>query len=189
MDQRERDVRFLFNTVALALILMAIMHAFAPYLEEAQLRAEDKPPLFNTVPVTAQQMPSLMRNASAKPTMLVMYASWCVVCRKLLPDLIAMKQDRRLDFLNTVFVSVDDVPPRLRKYLTRNNYDGNFTPYIMSNGDHRDISTTMASSGIRYQGKIPYVAFLDRNGRMVSDFVGYFPPQDVLAHASKVKGK
>jgi thiol-disulfide isomerase/thioredoxin len=185
MDRRERDMRFLIQAIAVSFLLMALMQAFAPYLEEAQLRAEDKLPDIQTVPITAERLPGLVMNG--KPTMLVVYASWCSVCRSLLPEIIALQNQRRLDFMNRLFVSIDDVPPHLRTYLARQGYGGAFTPYIMQYGDHRRIMDVLGKNGVRYEGKIPYVAFFNRQGNVVAHFAGLVTPDQFMALAEKAK--
>ncbi len=176
------DLRFVFSAVVIALILMAIMHAFAPYLQEKQMQSEGQEAV-RLVPLTADELQAMLSDGN--PRMLVVYASWCGVCRTFLPDIVRLQREGRLDFLTPVFLSIDDVEPRLRIYLSKNGLAGSFTPYVLQ-GRRAAFSHALKETGARFQSRIPYVAFF-RDGKMETDLEGAVSREEFLRLAESVK--
>lgn len=135
----------------------------------------------------ARDVPAKVVSRSGKPVMLVVYASWCLPCRHTMPGLVQLIKLHKLDFVQPLFLSIDSEPEALASYLLHNDYYTSFEPYLIPMGEQRELAPALAPTGSRYSGKIPYVSFYNRQGKMVSDVLGEADQDTLLRAAAKVK--
>ncbi|MDE3059532.1 MAG: redoxin family protein [Pseudomonadota bacterium] len=183
--KHSRDIRFLFNAAALALIVMAVLQAIQPYLagpdpQAAQIEAFT----YKIVPIPAQAVPPLLHKPDGRPVMLVVYASWCPYCRVMMPDIAHLMAEGEMDGVETVFLSRDQEIRPLAAYLIHQHYDALFTPYILSTGP---LPQLLQSMGSHFSGKIPYLAFFDGRGKLVAEFLGQADEPALRAALERVK--
>ena len=185
----KKDTRFLWNTLAISLLVMALLFAFKPYInvddpQLAQIQHLDR----NIVSIKAADLPGIVHSPSGKPVMLVMYASWCGYCKRVMPVVVEMVQDHKLDMFESVFVSIDDQPRLLSTYLVHKGYDGAFIPYrVDRNMVNGSFGSFTSATGSHYQGAIPYIGFFGRDGKLISDASGYVSKQNVLDIVEKIQ--
>ena len=183
----DKDWQFLFNAVVLSLVIMGMLHAFMPYISTPEARLEEvRATDRRIVTVKAADVPALLRNASGKPVMLVVYASWCPYCRKLMPTVTGLLRDHRLDRVSPVFLSMDYEPRELSKYLVRQDYHTLFIPYMLEQNivNHR-LSDALKTTGSGFNGAIPYIGFFDGQGKMVGELFGVVDGEKVLKAADQ----
>ena len=180
-----RDSRFVINAFAISLVILALMFAFLPYANNggakiADIKRVDK----NIVTIHPDDLGKMVQSASGKPVMLVFYASWCGYCKKVMPVLVDMVRTHELEQVDAIFVSMDEQPRLLSKYLVNKGYDDAFTPYRLDRDIfHGSFAEFITSSGSHYRGGIPYVGFFNHDGKLISDASGVIGKQDVLSVA------
>jgi len=191
--KKRDDIRFLFNAVLISLTVMAIFFAFQPYMGETPnldevLKVERK-----IVYLEPNDVPQLLKARHGKPVMLVVYASWCPYCQKLMPILKDMMLNRQLDHVSPLFLSMDAQPRVFSKYLVAMGYDKLLPiPYIVDQSPVKRLSMSMEQTGSSYEGAIPYIGFFDENGKMLADNVGPMTGEFILKlskHATSLKIK
>ena len=179
----QKDTQFLFNTFVISLLVMALLFAFEPYIET---NVDPKKEIIaqldhQIVTIYPADLNKFVKSESGKPVMLVMYASWCGYCKKVMPFLVDMVKNHEIDMVDTKFVSIDDQPRLLSRYLVHKEYDNVFTPYRLSRdllrGSYADF---IYSSGSHFRGSIPYIGFFDKQGKLISDASGVVEKDDVM---------
>jgi thiol-disulfide isomerase/thioredoxin len=180
----DRDIKFVINTFVCGLLFIALLQAFGPYLgnpdakrqqvidTQAQIRA-----------VSPADLPKLLARQDKKPVMLVMYASWCPYCRRLMPGLFDMIKAHELDNVVPVFISVDERRDFLAMYIVHAGYMGLYTPYIAP----ESLLKPLLQAGSHYQEHIPYVGFFDGEGKSVAEFNGMVDKGLLLETARTLK--
>ncbi len=108
-----------------------------------------------------------LSDLKGKVVILDFWATWCPPCRKGIPDLIDLKKRYGSKGLEVVGISVDqetkpDVVPFMKDYGI--NY-----PVV-----YGDNSVVMNYGGIR---SIPTSFIIDREGKVVANYVGLYPKQ------------
>lgn len=184
-----RDVPFLLNAVAFSLIFMALMFAIQPYVahdpQSAEVEQSDK----TLVTVHPGELVKLVKADSGKPVLLMMYASWCGYCKQLMPVIVDLKRSGALEPVETVFLSIDDQPRLLSRYLVHRGYAGAFTPYRLEQDLlHGSMDQFIEATGSHFRGTIPYVGFFNRDGKLVTDAAGVVDKDSlmkVVSHANE----
>jgi thiol-disulfide isomerase/thioredoxin len=125
--------------------------------------------------------------AKQKPTMLVVYASWCGYCKRMLPGVVELIRAGQLDFLAPVFVSLDTDARALSSYLVPRDFHKIMTPYVLKDHDIDGFEAFMKPSGSKFDGGIPYIAFFDPHGKLVEEFAGVVNKGELLNAAIKLK--
>ena len=149
--------------VIMALVL-AITITIAPGMGG---NAAEKTPV-DIKPVPAAEASSVIKNASGKEahTIVFVFASWCPHCRRNFPFLVNLAQKYQKKDLNVVAISVDKDKAALTRFLA--GYDSiPFTPYFAMQRFSGDLAASLADSGIRYNGSVPFLALLDKQGRIM----------------------
>ena len=183
-----RDLQFVFNAIVISLTVMAVLFAIKPYLGDDPRLEDIKRLDGNIVTIHPDGMENLVKPASGKPVMLMIYASWCGYCKKMMPSLVQAIENHELDTVEPVFLSIDEQPRLLSKYLVHQGYDILFIPYRLEMGiSPGDFTAFIQKSGSHYRGTIPYIAFFKRDGTLYSDAVGGVDIKDVIKISSQVQ--
>jgi thiol-disulfide isomerase/thioredoxin len=115
--------------------------------------------------------------AAHHPVLIEFWATWCEVCRALLPTMRAAQNTYgdRVDFYG-VNVTVNERKERVQQYVTQNK------PPFQALYDERGVATrafaAMATS---------YIVIIDRNGKVA--YTGEGSDQKILAELAKVTTK
>ncbi len=173
MKVTAKDQKFLYWTVIGSLLFMAFLHILNPLIQPP---APDAPPqekieaaVQKVVTLRASEVMPLLKNDNQKPTLVVVYASWCGYCKQLMPDLIEMMKSGKLSHINMLFLSIDARKLQLASYVAQYGYDEVFTPYQVKASAVNSLGDVLAAVGANYKGAIPYIAFLSPAGRMIGE--------------------
>lgn len=183
---KKGDFKFVFNAFIVALVLMAIMHAFAPYVGLSKAKLADIESVRSaTAAIGPQELEKQLAAENSKPTLLIVYASWCKYCRQTMPAIAEMMRSGELDMVNTVFLSRDRSNDDLALYLVRSGLNGLFTPLREDRAESEHLISLLQGKGARYDGGIPYMAFFDAKGRFLMDMGGVTDRNRLLSALSQ----
>jgi thiol-disulfide isomerase/thioredoxin len=160
------------NVVLTALALAA---GTAPALAQGPAVGDPAPVV--TVPDLDGKPVRVGVGAAHHPVLIEFWATWCEVCRALLPTMRAAQKayGDRVDFYG-VNVTVNERKERVQQYVTQNH------PPFRTLYDERGVATrafaAMATS---------YVVIIDRNGKVA--YTGEGSDQKLLAELAKVTGR
>jgi len=186
-NNRPDDIRFLINTFSTTLIIVAILVTFQPYMENEPRLEEVRYVEQHIVTVDPQDLSRMIKSDTGKPVMLVAYASWCYFCRQVMPVVTKMIRNHELDDVTPVFISLDDQPRKLSRYLVHNEYNTLFASYVVGYGLSREISGAMQPSGSSFTGIIPYVGFFDKNGKLRAESTGIVNERQLSVMVQKLR--
>jgi len=171
----------LFNALILLVLAVAIYLSFKPYIETSEFRLDEVREMDSKIsPVSAENVVEMLRG-NDRPVMLVVYASWCPICRQLMPEVTGLMQEGRLERVIPVFLSVDAQPRELGKYLVYQDYHRLFAPYIIEQTLLNRLPAALQATGSHFNGGIPYVGFFDSEGKMLSEYSGLMTKETLLS--------
>lgn len=130
----------------------------------------------------ANEVPQLIRAQQGKPTLIYIYASWCPYCRTVTPFLKQQLDIGTFRNFNVLFFSIDVNHSRLGHYLAENGLENQVTPYLVRQSGVNDIVTHLQRNGFSFEGGIPFIALLNKDGKIVAEFSG-MPDNDRLTDA------
>lgn len=107
-----------------------------------------------------------------KPTFMVIYSSWCGYCKILMPHIINLKKEGKLENINLIFISIDKDKMKLAEYLLSHDYDKFFTPYIVEKNVPDALENMITSKGHYYDGVVPYTVIFNDEGKIISAIRG-----------------
>lgn len=167
------DIEFLMRTFVFALLLLAILHAFKPYWSDSKAEPGKVEALvMQTGTMTADAITRRIA-ASEKPTMVVIFASWCGYCRTVMPVVHGLWKEGKLNAYQPFFISVDTGAYPLATYLLENGLDDMIPlPVIYDKQRGGNLPANMHAMGAGYQGGIPYIAFFGPRGALLDDING-----------------
>ena len=173
-ERATRDVGFVIKAGVIALLVLAVMHVINPILNPPrEVSMEQITEVAQSiVSLRANETIPLLQNAEGKHTLMVIYASWCPYCKILMPNIMELIRDKKLDHVNQVFFSLDSDYRALATYLLSNHYEGMFTPYIVKGSAVNSLEKALSGTGSAYNSGLPYVAVFDASGRMVDESMG-----------------
>lgn len=137
--------------------------------------------------ITSKQIADSLN--SGKPTLIVMYTSWCGYCKRLLPNITGLKKEGKIEDINLLLISVDKERDKASKYILEHSYDKIFTPYIMASKDEDDLKNIIKSKNGNYTRAIPYTLFFDSNGNLLEENVGIINKKMLLSKIEKMINK
>ena len=107
---------------------------------------------------------------SARPLLINFWATWCVPCRKEMPDLVKIDRDWRGRGLEFVVISADDVAELktdVPKFLQRMR--AGMPAYLLN---ATDTEAAMAQVDPTWGGELPATFLFDRQGKLVFKHTG-----------------
>ncbi len=171
-----------FITVTEALISSAVLFLTAVAFEKIDLtpqvplrsvlEAEVSQFAEQIVDLPISQIARKIETSDGKPTLMVIYASWCAYCKLLLPKIAALKNEGDLNNIHLLFISLDEDKRKLSTYILQRNYDRIYDPYMLENNSVKGLDNFMITKGSSYNGSIPYTVIFDSKGKLVSTLHG-----------------
>lgn len=138
--------------------------------------------------ITASSIANKINAPDNKPTLMVFYTSWCPYCKILMPNIIDLKSNGKLDDMNLIFLSVDKDKNKLSTYILQHNYDKHFTPYIILPDEEQKLKNIIVNKGAHYTRAIPYSLFFDKRGNLVEENVGMMDKKTILVKSHIASG-
>lgn len=124
---------------------------------------------------------------SGKPTLLIIYTSWCPYCNKLMTDATSLKNEGKINWINLLPLSVDSQKTMLSRYVLQRRYEKLFTPYIMDDSAKYFLKSIATSKGWDFSRAIPYSIIFDRNGNAVESFYGTINKESLVMKLENAK--
>lgn len=161
----DRDLSFLIKAAAFSLLFLAFLHVISPLIDpnRDQITAATNA----LVPLSSSELSLRLSNDEGRPALLFIYASWCGYCKQVMPEILQLMRDKKLDGVNTVFLSLDDRRRSLGQYIFTHAYGGLYTPYIYQKG--QSLVGLLGSRGSSFTGAIPYIAVFDAAGNLKAE--------------------
>lgn len=166
-----------FITVKEAIIAAIILWFTAIAFEKVEInQVPTRGVIEAEVRLFAKQLPVLsvsqivekLESGHNKPTLMVIYASWCGVCKKVLPRIYALKKEGSLENINLLFISVDEDKEALSRYVMQHNYTWLFEPYVIEKGGAHNLMNMLALRGLDFKLAVPYLAMFDSEGKAIT---------------------
>ena len=169
---RDKNWSFVISSLAFALLILAALNVLKPVIapdaREPELRALQREIIY----VKAGELPARLKSAQGRDSFLFVYASWCGICRQVMPQLIAHMREGNLDAYNIIMLSVDSKPRDFAAYMVRTGYRGFYTPYVLDQSPFNPLKDTLRKLGSSYDNEIPYAATFDSQGRLIDEMGG-----------------
>ena len=143
-------------------IVLSIVALFSAPAFPVQVEAQGN---LDIIEISVEDAAKFIRRDRGRVVLVLLYASWCPSCRNFFPDFLQLAgryMDREVDVLA---FSVDDTKKDAAEYLR--GYDLTIVPMWLPPGPQGSLGNAMATVGITYGNYIPFVAVLDKKGRMV----------------------
>ena len=151
--------------VLLALLLVAAPRAAAPKLAATPVQ------------VTASDLLARVKASPGKVVLVNTWATWCVPCRKEMPDLLRLRKELGARGFELVLVTADfaDAVPDARAFLAETGVD--FETFHKKQGDQEFIDGLDPS----WSGALPFTVLFNRNGQRAASWEGREPYEQLLA--------
>lgn len=162
---------FVLNVTIITLVVMAVLHAIQPIITPPDPRMPEvgsyEKELISIHPADVDH--KIQKNG---PSIMLVYTSWCGYCRMLVPELVKLINEKKLDGMQKLFISLDKNRSDLSKYLVLNGYKDVFEPYVIMEGTSSGLVQFSAEKGGNYKGQIPYIGVFDKSGKLVAESLG-----------------
>ena len=123
---------------------------------------------------------------AARPLLINFWATWCVPCRKEMPDLVKIDRDYRGRGLEFVVISADDVSELktdVPKFLAEMR--AGMPAYLLN---ATDTEAAIAQVDPTWGGELPATFLFDRQGKLVFKHTGIIDAAELRAELEKVIG-
>jgi len=143
------------------ILLLFFVWAFA-------LNAQTNEPKVDTL--SSGRIRELIKNDSARVTLINVWASWCKPCLKEIPALLKVRKDFQKSDVNVLLVSADDMEvldSDVKPLLKKNNVD--FLTYIRADAKDDAFINGLDSS---WSGALPTTFVFDNDGKLLEMMVG-----------------
>jgi thiol-disulfide isomerase/thioredoxin len=134
-------------------------------------------------PVDQTSFAKMVATHKGKIVLVDFWATWCVPCRKEMPELVKMSERLRAKGLDFVTVSSDEAGKEQAafKVLMENAVAA---PFYLKKVD--DDDKFFESVDTKWSGEIPAMFIYDRSGKRVRSFLGETPVKDIEAAVQKL---
>ncbi len=134
-------------------------------------------------PVNEASYPKLVAAHKGKVVLVSFWATWCVPCRKEMPELVKLEEKLRARGFDLVTISAD-LPEREAaavKVIADNHVPG--PVYLKKAADDDKFSDAIDAN---WGQVLPALFLYDRNGKKVKSFIGETPMNVIEAAVDKV---
>lgn len=183
------DIEFLMRALVISLLIMALLHSFKPYLGDsvAADRAAVEDLARQSRFMTPGEVTGYLKQ-SARPTMLVVYASWCQYCKMVMPSLRDLWSEGTLPGDQMLVVSLDTQLNPLAEYLLANRLDPMIgVPVILKANETSALRKALRPLGSSFTGGIPYIGFFDKGGQLLDEVHGAVDKNELERALVKLK--
>ena len=112
------------------------------------------------------------------PTLMIVFTSWCPFCKKLLPEIVSLANERG-EKLNVVAISFDEDPTAIRGYISSLPQLPPFTVYNHSSDNERSlVQAFLFKNKMNFTGAIPFMGIFQ--GGEAKQQIGGFVEKSVL---------
>ena len=134
-------------------------------------------------PVNEASYPKLIAEHRGKVVLVDFWATWCVPCRKEMPELVKLESRLRSKGLQLITISADEPEKQSEAESFLAKYSVAAPAYIRrANDDDKFIN----SVDTKWSGALPAIFVYDKAGRKVKMFVGETSIKDVEAAVNKL---
>lgn len=169
------DIEFLMRAVVFSLMVMALLHAFTPYISDSKAavsRAEVEDLARQTRLMTPEEVITYLQQ-STRPTMVVVYASWCRYCKELMPHIQELWSEGKIPGDQMLLISLDEHLDKLSTYLLENRFKEMLgVPIVINSPDKSDLAKALKPLGSSFTGGIPYIGFFGANAKVLEEIHG-----------------
>lgn len=119
---------------------------------------------------TIDDVKALLDSSKGKATLINFWATWCPPCVKEFPELVKLYKDYRDKDFTLLFVSLDensDVTSKLIPFLKDHKVD-----FVSYHADLKKPEELIDLIDKSWQGEIPYTKIYDKEGKVISTFMG-----------------
>lgn len=188
MSVNPSPVQFILKAFIVAAVVMWGLTTFVRPVAEENL--EQSIPQAKVLEFAASILPlsgedTLARVEQAakakKPVMIVVYASWCSVCRAIMPEIIDVlrEHDAKQRPYELIMLSLDRKSDDLSRYLIKNGLENDFMPYIHRAVGSKILPDYLARAGMKFDSRIPYFAFFGKDGKLAREVTGGMDKQQL----------
>lgn len=162
----DKDLRFVVKAGAVALALTgALLLFFQKAVPETPLEKRVNAISTRSFALPPEEVVALATQKSR--SLVVIYASWCGHCRRLIPALIELDDDDTLLGTSPIMLSLDRKPRDWLRYLAQ--FDRfPFIPYRLTYGDNDKLVKQLNEAGSRYNSTIPHLSLFE-DGKLIAE--------------------
>lgn len=146
----------IYNSIAVVLALMLLFSGVSTVWAADRTSAA---PQKGAYQIPASRIASVIDQAKGKRSAVLIYASWCPYCRKVMPDMVKIAKDYPGQ---VIAISVDKEADTLKRYLDKNFGATPFPPIVWDQSDV--LAKELSRFGIKPGRGIPFTAMLDEYG-------------------------
>jgi thiol-disulfide isomerase/thioredoxin len=135
------------------------------------------------VPVNEAGFQKLVAAHKGKILMADFWATWCVPCRKEMPQLVALEAKLKSKGVEFVAISADEPEQEKAALQFLKQYKVPGTLYVKRPNDDEKFINAIDP---KWSGALPALFLYDRNGKKVRAFIGETPIEQVEAAIGKI---
>lgn len=184
------DTQFMFRAIIISLLVMAILHAYTPYITDtkAAVSREQVEAYAAQAKFIEPEAVSGFLKQSEKPSMVFIYASWCTYCRSMMPIIHELWQRGDIDGSRLLLLSLDTSATDLSNYLLENRYAEMAGVPLMVRARQKDaLKATLAGFGSGFTGGIPYTGIFAPGGMLRREVQGAVSKDSVIDQLQYLK--
>jgi len=161
--------RIRFVLAAVSILALAMTLTGCDSAESGKTVSSSSPRVVGQ-PIAVDSIAQSLEQMKGKVIVLDLWATWCGPCRMEIPSFIKLQEKYQAQGLEIVGASLDPITrggsaELVRKFMQENNI--NYTIWLVNNA--------AALAKFPYDQRIPTTYVIDRNGRIVKQYVGVQP--------------